>query len=193
MRILVACEYSGVVRDAFNKIPGNHAISCDLLPTESPGPHYQGDIFDILYDGFDLMVAHPPCDFLSNAGNRWLFEDSARCTVAERLEYREESIAFFNRIRDAPIDKIAIENPQPHPYVLERVGNFSDKVQPWMFGEPETKGVCLWLKQLPPLVSTVIETRREAIKHRLPPGPERAKLRAKFFPKIAQAMAEQWS
>ena len=192
MRVLVACEYSGTVRDAFIA-KGHDAMSCDLLPTESPGPHYQGDVFDVLDDGWDLMVGHPPCTYLTNAANRWLYEDSGSCTALERLDYREEAIAFFIKLLNAPIEKIAIENPEPHPYVISKVGRYSDKVQPWMFGDPETKGVCLWLKNLPPLMSTQIESKREAIKHNLPPGPDRAKLRSKFFPKMAKAMAEQWS
>jgi hypothetical protein len=191
MKVLIACEFSGTVRDAF-LARGHDAISCDLLPTESPGPHYQGDVMDIINDGFDLMIAHPPCTYLTNAANKWLYVDSGACTALDRLDRREDAIEFFKALQAAPIEKIAIENPQPHPYVMEKVGRFADKVQPWMFGDPETKGVCLWLKNLPPLMSTSIESKREDIKHRLPPGPDRAKLRSMFFPKMAQAMAEQW-
>ena len=191
MRVLVACEYSGTVRDAFSKA-GHEAVSCDLLDSDSPGSHYKGDVFDIINDGWDMMIAHPPCTYLTNAANKWLYVDSSVSTVEERLIYRDEAIAFFMRLQNADIEKIAIENPQPHPYVTNRVGRFNDKVQPWMFGDPETKGVCWWLKNLAPLMSTVIESTRSDIKHRLPPGPERAKMRAKFFPNMAGAMAHQW-
>lgn len=191
MKILVACEFSGVVRDAFIKV-GHEAMSCDLLPTESPGPHYEGNIFDVLDDGWDMMIAHPPCTYLTNAANKWLYVDSSKSTVQERLIYRESAIYFFKELMDASIEKIAIENPQPHPYVMKKVGRFTDKVQPWMFGDPETKGVCWWLKSLAPLMSTDICSIREAVKHNLPPSPDRAKLRSKFFPNMAHAMAEQW-
>lgn len=191
MRVLVACEYSGTVRDAFTA-RGHDATSCDILKTESPGKHYTGDVTEILGDGWDLMIAHPPCTYLTNAANRWLYEDSSVSTASERLNLREQAIEFFLTLKNADIPMIAIENPEPHPYVISRVGKYSDKVQPWMFGDPETKGVCLWLKNLPPLFSTLIESRRDDLKHRLPPGPDRAKLRSKFFPNMAAAMADQW-
>ena len=199
MKVLVACEYSGIVRDAFTA-KGHEAWSVDLLPTESPGNHYEGDFFDFwcqetigAFESFDLCIAHPPCSTFTNAANKWLYVDSAVSTVKQRLEDREKALVFFKQIQNLPIPKIAIENPQPHPYVIEQVGKFQDKVQPWMFGEPETKGICLWLKNLPPLMSTVTETKREDIKHRLPPGPERAKARSRFFPLVAKAMADQWT
>ena len=191
MRVLVACEFSGIVRDAFS-VRGHDAWSCDLLPTESAGNHIEGDVLDVLADGWDLMVAHPPCTYLTNAANKWLYVDSGQSTVAERLKRRDDAIMFFQKLQSAPVQKIAIENPQPHPYVIEKVGKFHDKVQPWQFGDPETKGICLWLKNLPPLISTLIETTRTDVKHRLPPGPERAKLRSKFFKGVAHAMADQW-
>jgi len=191
MKVLVACEYSGIVRDAFTE-KGHDAMSCDLLPTESPGKHYQGDVLDILNNGWDLMIAHPECTYLTNAANRWLYEDSAVCTKEERIIRRDKAIEFFLKLKNAPINKIAIENPQPHPYVIEKVGKFSDKIQPWMFGNPETKSICLWLKNLPPLISTIIESKREDIKFRLPKTSERSKLRSKFFTGIAKAMADQW-
>ncbi len=191
MRVLVACEFSGIVRDAFSA-RGHDAWSCDLLPTESAGNHIEGDVLEVLADGWDLLIAHPPCTFLTNAANRWLYVDSGQSTVAERIRHRADAIRFFQALQTAPVGKIAIENPQPHPYVISVVGRFHDKVQPWQFGDPETKGICWWLKNLPPLISTVIETTREDVKHRLPPGPERAKLRSKFFPGVAKAMADQW-
>ena len=191
MRVLVGCEYSGIVRDAFIA-QGHEAMSCDLLPTDSPGPHHQGDVFDIINEGWDLAMFHPPCTYLTNAANKWLYVDSSLTTVAERLKLREEAIEFFLKLKNCGIPKIAIENPQPHPYVISKVGRFQDKIQPWMFGDPETKGICWWLKGLPPLMSTQIESKREALKHFLPPGPERAKLRSRFFVGVSIAMAQQW-
>ncbi len=191
MRVLVACEYSGIVRDAFTA-QGHYAMSADLLPTESPGPHHQGDVLDVLYDGWDLMVGHPPCTTFTNAANRWLYEDSSKGTAEERRQDREEAIEFFLKLWNAPIERIALENPQPHPYVIDRVGMYHDKLQPWMFGEPETKGICLWLKNLPPLMSTVIETDRQPKVHHMSPGEERSKERSRFFPLVAQEMAIQW-
>ena len=193
MKVLVACEESQVVCKAF-RLKGHEAYSCDLQDCSGGHPewHIKGDVMSILGDGWDLMIAHPDCTYLTNAGNRWLFVDSSKTTVPERLILREDAIRFFLNIKTAPIEKIAIENPQPHPYVISKVGRFQDKVQPWQFGDPESKGICWWLKNLPPLISTIIETTRDDIKHRLPPGPERAKLRSKFFPGVANAMAEHW-
>ena len=191
MRVLVGCERSGIVRDAFLAM-GHDAMSCDIEDTQVPGPHYKGSVLDILDDEWDLAIFHPPCTYLTNAANKWLYVDSSLTTVAERLELREEAIEFFLKLKNADIPKIAIENPQPHPYVISKVGRFQDKIQPWMFGDPETKGLCWWLKGLPPLFSTQIESKREALKHLLPPGPERAMLRSKFFPGVSKALADQW-
>lgn len=191
MKILVACEHSGIVRDSF-LAKGHDAISCDILDTDVPGPHHRGDVLDILNDGWDLMIAHPPCTFLTNAANRWLYEDSAKSTVEQRLLRRDMAIAFFKLMLCAPVEKIAVENPFPHKWVVEQVGRYSDMVQPWMFGDPESKGVYWWLKNLPPLMSTVTETNREQKKWRMSPGPERDKMRSQFFPLMAEAMADQW-
>lgn len=191
MRMIALCEYSGIVRNAF-AARGHDAWSCDLLPTESDGNHIQGDALEVIDQGWDLIIAHPPCQYLTNTANKWLSVDSGVCTVEERLRRREDAIKFFIALKNANAKMIAIENPRPHPYVLKMVGNFSDFVQPWMFGDPETKGICLWLKGLPPLMSTVMESTRDDIKHRLPPSPERAKLRSEFFPGVADAMADQW-
>lgn len=189
MRILVACEYSGIVRDAFIAA-GHDAVSCDLLPTESDGPHIQDDVLEVLNLGWDLMIAHPPCTYLANSGVRWLHERG------ERWEMMNQGVQFFLRLWNAPIPRIAIENPQPHGYALQKLGRYAQKVQPWQFGEPETKGVCLWLKNLPPLMSTLTVTGREARVWRMAPGPDRQKHRQKhrsrFFPGIANAMAAQW-
>jgi len=191
LRVLVGCERSGIVRDAF-VARGHDAMSCDIEDTQAPGPHYKGSVLDILDDGWDLAIFHPPCTYLTNAANKWLYVDSSLTTVAERLELREEAIEFFLKLKNADIPKIAIENPQPHPYVISKVGRFQDKIQPWMFGDPETKGICWWMKGLAPLMSTQIESKREALKHLLPPGPERAMLRSKFFPGVSKALADQW-
>jgi len=191
-KILIACEYSGIVRDAF-RAKGNDAWSCDLEATESnPKYHIQGDALKIINDGWDMMIAHPPCTFLTNAANRWLYEDCSTGTAKDRHLDRDKAIEFFNKLLDAPIHKIAIENPFPHPYVIEKVGRICDYVQPYNFGEPETKGIYLWLKNLPPLMSTIIEQKREPKTHMMAPSPDRQKERSRFFKGIAEAMADQW-
>jgi site-specific DNA-cytosine methylase len=180
MRILVACEYSGVVRDAFIRA-GHDAISCDLLPTEQPGPHYEGDVFDIINDGFDLMVAHPPCTHLAVSGARWF-----------HLKQREqaEALEFVRRLLDAPIPHIALENPIS--IISSRIRKPDQIIQPWQFGHGETKATCLWLKNLPPLIPTEIVSGREARIHKMPPGPNRWKERSRTYTGIAAAMAAQW-
>jgi site-specific DNA-cytosine methylase len=182
MRVLIACEYSGTVRDAFTA-RGHYAMSCDLLPTESPGPHYQGDVFDILGDGWDMMIAHPPCTHLASSGARWFKE--------KREDGRQaEGIAFFMIISEAEIPKIAIENPIG---IMSSEWRKPDQIiQPWQYGHGETKATCLWLKNLPQLTPSEIVPGREARIWRLPPSPERWKIRSATFPGIARAMAEQW-
>ena len=180
MRVLVACEYSGVVRDAFIAA-GHDAMSCDLLPTESAGPHYQGDVRDILGDGFDLMVAHPPCTHLAVSGARWFH--------LKRAE-QAEALAFVRTLLDAPIPHIALENPIS--IISSRVRKPDQIIQPWQFGHGETKATCLWLKNLPPLLPTQIVDGREPRVHRLPPSPDRWKLRSTTYTGIAEAMASQW-
>jgi site-specific DNA-cytosine methylase len=180
MRVLIACEYSGTVRDAFIA-QGHDAISCDLLPTDAPGPHYQGDVRDILDDGFDLMVAHPPCTHLAVSGARW-FKD--------KQEEQAEALNFVRFLLDAPIDKIALENPIS--IISSRIRKPNQIIQPWQFGHGETKATCLWLKNLPCLVPTNIVEGREAKVHRMPPSPDRWKLRSATYKGIAQAMAERW-
>jgi site-specific DNA-cytosine methylase len=183
MKVLVACEYSGTVRDAF--IRGGHdAVSCDLLPTDKPGPHYQGDVFDIINDGFDLMIAHPPCTHLSVSG--------ARHFAAKRADGRQqEAVDFFMRLANADIPRIAIENPI---CIMSSIYRKPDQIiQPWQFGHGETKATCLWLKNLPLLKPTDIVEGREQRVHRMPPSVDRWKLRSKTFDGIAQAMADQWS
>jgi len=184
MRVLVACEYSGIVRDAFLR-HGHDAMSCDVLPTESPGPHYQGDVRDVLDGSWDMVIAHPPCTRLTLAGVRWLHERNLWGDL-------DEACAFF-RLFLGSAPRVAIENPQPHRYAVERIGrNYSQKVQPWQFGEPQSKGICLWLENLPPLAPTKIVEERDQKVWRMPPSPERAKARSRFFEGVADAMAEQW-
>lgn len=195
MKVLVACEYSGIVRDAFIA-KGHDAMSCDLLPTDIPGLHYQGDVFDIINEGWDLMIAHPPCTYLTNAGVCHLHKDEARWKLLD------EGAAFFKRLLDAPIAKKAIENPIMHKYAKERIGGIkqSQVIQPYMFGHMEQKATCLWLTGLPLLKSTnnvkeammrLPKNERERL-HYLPPSRDRWKIRSKTFQGIAEAMAEQW-
>ena len=186
MRVLIACEYSGKVRDAFLEL-GHDAISCDLLPTERPGPHYQGDVFDILEKGWDLMVAHPPCTYLCNSGVTWLHRQEGR------WDKMKEGAEFFKRLLNAPIPYIAIENPIMHKYAVDIIGRRQDQVvQPWQFGHGETKATCFWLKNLPLLVPTDIVEGRVQRLHRLPPSKDRAKLRSETYQGIANAIAKQW-
>jgi site-specific DNA-cytosine methylase len=180
MKVLVACEYSGVVRDAF-LAQGHDAISCDLLPTDSPGPHYQGDVRDIIGNGFDLMIAHPPCTHLAVSGARW-FKD--------KQQEQAESLNFVRFLLDAPIEKIALENPIS--IISSRIRKPNQIIQPWQFGHGETKATCLWLKNLPKLQPTNIVEGREARVHRMSPSPERWKERSRTYQGIANAMAEQW-
>lgn len=186
LRVLVACETSATVRDAFAAL-GHDAWSCDLLPTEKPGNHFQGDVRDILYLGtWDLLVAHPPCTRLCNSGVRWL---------AERNLWKEmeEGAEFFKMFLDAPIEKIAVENPIPHRHALKIIGRKYDQIiQPWMFGHGETKATCLWLKNLPPLMCTDLRFGREQRVWKLPPSKNRWKERSRTYVGITKAMADQW-
>jgi hypothetical protein len=186
MKVLIACEYSGRVRDAFIKL-GHEAMSCDLLPTDSPGPHYQGDVFDIIDGSWDLMVAHPPCTYLCNSGVCWLYKDESR------WDKMREGALFFKKLLEANIPKIAIENPIMHKYAKEIIGmDKTQVVQPWMFGHGETKATCFWLKNLSPLKPTNIVSGREQRLHRLPPSKDRWKLRSTTYQGIADAIAAQW-
>jgi hypothetical protein len=197
--VLVACEFSGIVRDAFIAA-GHDAVSCDLEPTESPGPHYQGDVRDILGDGWDLMVAHPPCTYLTNAGVRWLYGDyghkmAATSLIGEaRWEAMREGAELFRALLDASIPRIAVENPIMHEHAVTAIGRKQDQViQPWMFGDPVQKAVALWLVGLPLLLAEgPIETERHQLVHKMAPSPTRSKDRSRLFPGIARAMAAQW-
>ena len=180
MKILIACEYSGTVRDAF-LAAGHYSKSCDLLPTDSPGPHYQGDVFDIIDEGWDMMIAHPPCTHLAVSGARWF---------SEKQQEQEQALEFVRRLMLAPIPRIAIENPVS--IISSRIKKPDQIIQPWQFGHGETKATCLWLKNLPKLNATNIVEGREQRIWKLPPSEDRWKIRSKTFDGIAQAMASQW-
>ena len=191
MKVLIACEYSGTVRDAFRAL-GHEAMSCDLLPTDAPGPHYQGDVRDVLTDGWDLMIAHPPCTHLAVSGARWF-----------HLKQREqaEALEFVRLLMDAPIPRIAIENPVS--IISSKIRKPDQVIQPWQHGHEATKTTCLWLKGLPPLTPTNVVGKgaRHVTRsgrslpdwYNLPPSPDRWKIRSATFPGIAAAMADQWS
>jgi len=180
VRILVACEFSGIVRDAF-AARGHDAWSCDLLPTERPGQHIQGDVLEVLNDGWDMMVAHPPCTHLAVSGARWFKEKRTEQAAA---------IEFARALMDAPIGKVCVENPVS---ILSTAIRKPDQIiQPWQFGHGETKATCLWLRGLPNLTPTNVVEGRKGNVHRIPPGPNRWKDRSRTVPGIADAMAEQW-
>ena len=182
MRVLIACEYSGKVRDAFIS-KGHDAMSCDILDTEKPGPHYKGDVRDILGNGWDMLIGFPPCTHLASSGARWFREKQADGR-------QQEGIDFFMFLVNSGIPKIALENP---------IGIMSSKyrkpdqiIQPWQFGHGETKATCLWLTGLPKLVPTNIVEGREPRMWKLPPSKDRAKIRSETYQGIADAMADQW-
>ncbi len=182
MKVLVACEFSGIVRDSF-LAAGHEAVSCDLLPTERPGPHIEGDVTAHLNEGWDLMVAHPPCTHLAVSG--------ARHFAAKQADGRQQAALDFVRLlMAAPIPMIAIENPIS--IISSRIRKPDQIIQPWMFGHGETKATCLWLQRLPPLAPTDIVEGRTPRIHQLPPSPDRWKERSRTFTGIALAMAAQW-
>lgn len=183
MKVLVGCEYSGIVRDAFIAA-GHEAISCDLLPTEQHGPHYQGNVLDIINDEWDLGIFHPPCTHLAVSGARYFNEKIADGRQDEALE-------FVRFLMNAPIKHICVENPIS--IISSRIRRPDQVLQPWQYGHGETKATCLWLKNLPLLQPTHIVEGREARIHHLPPSPDRWKERSRTFTGIAQAMASQWS
>jgi len=180
MRVLVACEFSGIVRDAFSR-RGHDAWSCDLLPSERPGKHIRGDVLDILGDGWELMVAHPPCTYLAVSGARWF---------AAHQEEQARALAFVRLLLDAPVERIALENPVS--VISTRIRKPDQIIQPWMFGHGESKATCLWLKNLPRLMATNVVSGRTPRVHRESPGPERWRRRSRTYTGIATAMAEQW-
>jgi len=190
VRVLVACEYSGTVRDAFLAL-GHDAMSCDLLPTDAPGPHYQGDVRDVLLDGWDLMIAHPPCTHLAVSGAKWFEKKKAQ---------QEEALDFVRLLLSAPVPRIALENPVS--IISSRIRKPDQIIQPYEHGHEATKTTCLWLKGLPLLAPSNIVGKgaRHVTKsgkslpewYNLPPSADRWKLRSATFPGIAKAMAEQW-
>jgi len=182
MKILIACEYSGTVREAFRS-RGHDALSCDLLPTDAPGPHYQGPVEDVIRDGWDMMIAFPPCTHLAVSGARWFKE--------KRADGRQqEALSFVRMLMDAPIDRIAIENPVS--IISSQIRKPDQTIQPWQYGHGETKRTCLWLKNLPKLQPTDIVEGREQRIWKMPPSADRWKERSKTFQGIANAMANQW-
>lgn len=196
-RILVACEFSGIVRRAFAS-RGHDAWSCDLLPAEDrSNRHITGDVRDVLHDGWDmLIVAHPPCTRLCNSGVRWLTAPPVGKTLEQMWRELDEGAALFSDLWNAPIERIAVENPVMHRHAKERIRNYQEpaqSVQPWQFGHGETKRTCLWLRNLSPLTPTNIVAGRTPRVHHMSPGPDRWKERSRFFPGIAEAMADQWT
>jgi len=195
MRVLIACEYSGTVRDAF-RAAGHDAMSCDLLPTDKPGPHYQGDVSDIIRDGWDLMIAHPPCTYLCSSGLHW---NKRR---PERAEQTEAALAFVQVLLDAPIKRIALENPIG--CISTRIRKPDQTIQPWQFGHDASKATCLWLKNLGPLTPTqtiaprIVGGRKrwgnqtDSGQNKLPPSADRWKIRSETYQGIADAMAARW-
>lgn len=196
MRVLIACEFSGTVRDAFSAA-GHDAMSCDLLPTTKPGEHYQGDIRDLLGQAWDLMIAHPPCTYLCSSGLHW---NKRR---PERVSLTEEALDFVRLLLDAPIPRIALENPVG--CISTRIRPYDQTIQPYEFGHDASKKTCLWLKNLPPLRPTqFIEPRMvngkprwgnqtDSGQNRLPPSADRWAIRSETYEGIAKAMADQWS
>ena len=203
MKVLKACEYSGRVRDAFTK-KGHDAISCDLLPSETHGNHYQGDVRDLLKNlrGYDLLIAHPPCTRLANSGVRWLHKPPKGKTVDQMWAELSEGAEFYKALRNADIEKKAIENPIMHKYARELIEpGYRQVIQPWWFGEKAFKATGLELINLPDLVPTnkltppkknTVEHKEWSAIHRAPPSPDRWKLRSTTFQGIADAMADQW-
>jgi hypothetical protein len=195
MKVLVACEYSGTVRDAFIA-KGHEAVSCDLLPTDNPGPHYQGDVQDIIKDGWDLMIAHPPCTYLSVSGMHW----TSRGLRDPQLT--EDALGFVRLLLGAPIKRIALENPVS--VISSRIRKPDQIINPWQFGHDASKKTCLWLKELPLLKPTqIVEPRMvngkarwgnqtNSGQNRLGPSEDRWKIRSETYVGIANAMAEQW-
>jgi hypothetical protein len=187
MRVLVGCETSGKVREAFRK-RGHHAISVDLLPSDDNSEfHIVGDVRRYLDRGiWDLAIFHPPCTRLCNSGVRWLHE-------RDLWDEMEEAAAFFLELLDAKIEKVAIENPVMHKYAREIIGRGPDfTIQPWQFGHGETKRTCFWTRNLPPLKPTNIVEGREARIHKMTPGADRWKKRSETYQGVADAIAEQW-
>jgi hypothetical protein len=194
VRVLIACEFSGIVRDAFIA-RGHDAISADLLPTERPGRHHIGDVLDFIdefhpYPGFDLLIGFPPCTFLANSGVRWLYGGKGDVVDERRWSKMLDAARFFDMLLNTDIPRVAIENPIMHHHAgLPRPDQI---IQPWQFGHPETKATGLWLRGLPSLRPTNIVEGRTPRVHYASPGPDRWKERSRTLVGIADAMAEQW-
>jgi len=195
VRVLIACEFSGTVRRAFTA-RGHDAWSCDLLPAEDgSNRHIVGDARDLLNDGWDLAICHPPCTRLCNSGVRWLTKAPPGRTLADMWAELETGAALFSAFWNAPIPRIAVENPVMHRHAKALIEGYAppaQSVQPWQYGHGEIKRTCLWLRGLPVLTPTDVVEGREARVHRMPPGPNRGKERSRFFSGIADAMADQW-
>ena len=194
MKVLIGCEYSGKVRDAFIA-RGHDAVSCDLLPTEAPGPHYQGDIFDILDDWWDMLIAFPTCTYMANSGSKHLYNGMKKSNGInqERWQLMKEATAFFLKLWKCKIPKEALEYPIMHGHAKALIGvNQTQIIQPWHHGHGETKATCLWLEDLPLLVPTNIVSGRESRIHKMPPSKDRGKKRSETYPGVADAMALQW-
>lgn len=190
MKVLIACEFSGVVRDAFLS-KGHDAVSCDLLPTESDGPHIQDDVLNHL-NGWDLIVAHPPCTYLCNSGVRWLYNKDGSRNM-DRWRKMECAANFFRVILDTPCPRIAIENPVMHKHAKAIISrDFDFSVQPWQFGHGEVKRTCFWVRGLLPLAPTNVVDGRDARVHKCPPSKDRWKKRSITYTGLAEAMAVQW-
>jgi hypothetical protein len=198
VRVLVACEFSGIVRDAFIA-RGHDAWSCDYLPSERGNPHIQGNVFEHLHKGWDALIAFPSCTFLANSGVRWLYRKDGSVDPV-RWANMLHACEFFNDLLSADIPKISLENPIQHKHARERIcyagtirpRPYDQIIQPWMFGHGETKATCLWLKNLPPLTPTNIVSGRVPRVHHESPGENRWKNRSRTYEGIANAMAEQW-
>lgn len=196
MRVLIACEFSGIVRDAF-AARGHFAVSCDLLPSETSGPHIEGNVLEHLRGeesenrNYDLLIAHPPCTYLCNSGVRWLYGGSGRTKDPVRWSDMLQACAFFLSLLNCGIPRICVENPIPHRHA--ELPRYSQIIQPWQFGHPETKATALWLRNLPPLVPTDIVDGRTPRVHHASPGPDRWKERSRTLKGIAEAMATQWN
>lgn len=189
MNVLVACEFSGVVREAFRAL-GHHAVSCDIIDSEPYNVHhFTQNVETLLHEDWDLVIAHPPCTYLCNSGVRWLK------TEPDRWEKMQTGAKFFKQfLKLHHVEKVCIENPIMHGYAMKEIGDvkYTQIIQPWQFGHGETKATCLWLKGLPPLVPTNIVSGRRGKMHSISPGPDRGKLRSITYAGVAAAMAEQW-
>ena len=194
MNVLIACEFSGIVRDTFIK-RGHDAVSCDILPSESPGPHIQGDVTPLLKENWDLIIAHPPCKYLANSGVRWLWNGGRKKNGinSKRWDAMEEATLFFKLCLNASSFRVAVENPIIHKYARHLIGREMDfTIQPWEFGHGETKRTCFWTRKLDPLVPSEIVEGRYPSCHLESPCPDRWKNRSRTLQGIADAMVDQW-